>query len=108
MVRNASRFEVNYFICKEIIFVFYIQNSLLVIVISVSRFLLPIEIISAVSLILQFVVMGFLGSIDIFCQEQSGEVMWEELPSAFNRGVLVITVTGLAFLFLLLVLAFLI
>ena len=94
----AAIFGPLYYIYKGLWKKGLLLNSLLVIAMSVSKFFLPIEIISVVSLILQFVVYGFLGSIDIFRQEQSGEVMWEELPSEFNRGVLVITVTGLAFI----------
>jgi len=95
----AAIFGPLYYIYKGLWKKGLLLNSLLVIIMSVARFFLPIETISVVSLILQFVVYGFLGSIDIFRQEQSGEVMWEELPSVFNRGVLVIIVTGLAFLF---------
>jgi len=95
----AAIFGPLYYIYKGLWKKGLLLNSLLIIIMSISRFFLPIETISVVSLILQFVLYGFLGSIDIFRQEQSGEVTWKELPSVFSRGILVITVTGLAFLF---------
>lgn len=95
----AAIFGPLYYIYKGLWKKGLLLNSLLVIVMSVSRFFLPIEIVIVVSLLLQFVVYGFLGSMDIFRQARSGETVWGEIPSVFNKGVFVIGITGIAFIF---------
>ncbi|MEI4283294.1 DUF2628 domain-containing protein [Tetragenococcus halophilus] len=95
----AAIFGPFYYIYKGLWKKGLLLNSLLVIIISVARFFIMVEIMNILGLVLQLVVFGLLGSIDVRRKEQNNATMWEELPIVFNKGVLVVVITGISFIF---------
>ncbi|MDN6730371.1 MAG: zinc-ribbon domain-containing protein [Alkalibacterium sp.] len=95
----AAIFGLFYYIYKGLWKKGLLLNSILVITLSIVRFFVSFEIVTISGLALQFVVYGLLGSIDVHRKEQSNETMWEELPLAFNKGILVIAITTLSIFF---------